>query len=225
MFPAYLLSDPGFWSFSVLYVIVVRYFVKFCVKMLRKIGTPPTVAQVLPTWLLFLFAYLLIEQFFHQAEHVTQIYQFQILGLAPTSSRGFVWFLDDEWNHFVFNGLYFGGLIIVFTIIIKALNRQQTVRSIANVGFIYGFFVLEGWHMVEHTYRIMQHVQGLCDQCAGILDPLTGINRLYLHFFFNLFALLMPAVAYSWFGVTAELKRRFGFSMKKLLPLKLLKRS
>lgn len=216
MVPFYLLSDPGFWSFAVLYVLTVRYFVKVCVWLLRKIGTPPAVVRTLPTWLLVLFAYLLVEQFFHQAEHVTQIYQFRILGLAPTSSRGFAWFLDDEWNHFIFNGLYFTGLLVVFIIMIKALTRQHIQRNIANVGFIYAFFALEGWHMVEHTYRIIQHVQGLCDQCAGILDPATGINRLYLHFLFNLLALLLPAVAYSWYGVTAELKCRFAFTIKKI---------
>ncbi len=222
MFPLYLFTDLGFWSFAVLYVLIVRYFVKVCVWLLHKIGTPPTVVRTLPTWIHILFAFLLVEQFFHQAEHVTQIYQFRILGLAPTSSRGFLWFLDDEWNHFVFNGLYFTGLLLVFAVMIRALIRQHVQRNVANVGFIYAFLILEGWHMVEHTVRIVQHVQGLCDQCPGILDPLTGINRLYLHFFFNLFALLLPSVSFVWYGVTAELKRRFTSRTKKIAPLRFL---
>lgn len=216
MFPAYLLTDPGFWLFALFYVISVRLITKLSVWSLKKAGTPPTIAKTLPLPVVILFSYLLLEQFFHQAEHVTQMYQFRVLGLAPSSSRGFVWFLDDEWNHFIFNGLYFTGLIVVFTYLLGHLRRIGVPKTFANVGFIYMFFILEGWHMVEHTYRIIHHVQGLCDQCAGIVDTATGIDRLTLHFFFNFAALLLPTVTYAWFGIFSRITP--SLQWRKLLP-------
>ncbi len=146
------------------------------------------------------------------------MYQFRFLGMPSAESHGFVWFLDDEWNHFTFNGLYLSGLIVVFTMVFRAMKKAGVKKDWAHTGFMYAFLWMEGWHMVEHTYRIVHHAQGLCDQCAGILDPLTGINRLTLHFWFNFLALILPAVVYMWFAVPALLAPRVKAFLPRLRP-------
>jgi hypothetical protein len=150
---------------------------------------------------------LIIEQFFHEAEHVAQMYQFTFLGMSADTAHGFLWFLDDEWNHFTFNALYFVGTLFVFSQLLRGLDRAGIKRKIAHTGYMLVFFVLEGWHMCEHTYRIIHHIQGLCDECSGIIDTLTGIDRITLHFWLNFFALLFPVAVYMWYGMPALLRR------------------
>lgn len=205
MFPSYLLDDSGFWLFSAFYAVSVVVCTALAAGGLRLIAKPPRITEHIPYWVAILFSLLLIEQFFHQAEHITQMYQFGFLGMPANQSHGFVWFLDDEWNHFVFNAIYMTGMSTVFFFLIRGLWRTRQHFSVVHLSFIVVFLAMEGWHCVEHTWRIIQHVQGLCDQCAGILDPLTGINRLLIHFWFNFLALILPAVVYVWFGVPAIL--------------------
>lgn len=201
MFPAYLLNDPGFWLFCLLYVIAVAVTVELVLIPHRRIAKKPVIEGLMPAAVVLLFTYLIVEQFFHQAEHITQMYQFQFLGIPARDAHGFVWFFDDEWNHFTFNGLYLTGLCVVFYFLYRAMRQARIPRTLPYIGLMVAFLIIEGWHMVEHTYRIIHHVQGLCDQCEGILDPLTGINRLLIHFWFNYIALLLPAAMYVWFGL------------------------
>lgn len=209
MFPIQYLGQIDFWVFTIFYIFSVYGAVQLILMVPRKSNTPPRFHLGLPKWVMPLFTLLLIEQFFHQAEHVTQMYQFKVIGLAASDAHGFVWFLDEEWNHFVFNTVYFFGLVAVFGMILQALNKNGITKSWANVGFIYAFLIWEGWHIVEHTYRIIHHVQGLCDQCAGILDPVTGIDRLVIHFWLNFVALTLPAAVYVWYGFPEMLRRYF----------------
>src|ERR1700676_2912195 len=78
MFPAYLLTDPGFWSFAALYVVSAIVVIYLLVWPYRRFATSPNSSGhlPLPRWLPIFFTLLLMYQFFHQAEHVTQMYQF-----------------------------------------------------------------------------------------------------------------------------------------------------
>ncbi len=214
MFPTYLLTDSGFWWFSFLYMVGVAVIVGILLLLQRYLSVPPQVGKHIPIFISVLFTYLVIEQFFHQAEHVAQMYQFAFLNIPAHDAHGFVWFLDEEWNHFIFNSLYFTGVIVVFIYLLRALKKSGIRKTAAHVGFIVIFSIWEGWHMIEHTYRIIHHVQGLCDECSGIIDQWFGINRLVLHFWFNFFALVFPMVVYIWYGVPsgifAVIRKRFG---------------
>lgn len=216
MFPTALLTDTGFWGFSALYTVSVATVTTLVVWMLSRFSVMPSIENHIPKWVAILFTILIIEQFFHQAEHVTQMYQFQFLGIQARDAHGFVWFLDDEWNHFTFNAIYMTGIVTVFIYLMRGLYRAKIAFTAINLVFIVLFFAMEGWHIVEHTYRIIQHVQGLCDQCAGILDPLTGINRLVIHFWLNFFALMMPAVVYVWYRIPQMTFARFRIKTRLL---------
>ncbi len=204
MFPSYLLVDRGFWLFTIFYVVSIGVATALIVLPCKRMFSRPT-AGTLPSFVVPLFSGLLLYQFFHQAEHVTQMYQFQFLGFSTQEAHGFVWFLDDEWNHFVFNVGYMIGMSTVFSQLLRSLKRQGIAYSVGSIGLIVAFLVMESWHCIEHTYRILQHVQGTCVNCVGIVDGLFNVNRLVYHFWMNFFALVLPLSVYVWYG----LHRRF----------------
>lgn len=208
MFPTYLFSDSGFWIFSVLYAGSVALSTFICVWIMKKLGKQPAVQAAIPRWAAILFLLLIIYQFFHQAEHVSQMYQFKFLGMPSSESHGIVWFADDEWNHFLFNLGYFSLMWLVFAKLLKALRISGVQRTLLNIIVIYSFLIMEGWHVIEHTYRIINHVQGVCEFCSGIADSILGINRLLYHFWMNFLALLMPLLVFFWYGVPGALKKK-----------------
>ena len=205
MFPAELFTDRGFWLFTAFYVASV-FIASFILQRLTGRTRVEGVASRLGVFIVVLFSLLLVYQFFHQAEHVTQMYQFQFLGFSSHDAHGFVWFLDDEWNHFVFNVGYLIGITTVFVALFRGLKKAGVPYTFGTIGLMVIFLVFEGWHVVEHTYRITHHVQGLCDECAGIIDSTFGVNRLVLHFWLNFFALAFPAAVYMQCGIFGRLK-------------------
>jgi len=214
MFPKYLFTDLGFWFFTLLYTMGVGITVFLLLWPTQRGATRPPVQAARPKGLAIAFGLLLIYQFFHQAEHVTQMYQFEFLGLPSQEAHGIVWFLDEEWNHFIFNLGYTIGIGTVFGFLLRALARTQTPRTAANVGYMLVFLALEGWHLVEHTYRIIHHMQGLCSSCPGILDSWTSIDRLVLHFWFNYVALVLPAAVFVWYRFPVPVLQRFTSAVK-----------
>jgi hypothetical protein len=216
--PSYLLSDTGFWFFTVFYVVSVGIATALIVLPSRRMFARPAIG-VLPGFVLPLFTVLLVYQFFHQAEHVTQMYQFQFLGFTVQESHGFVWFLDEEWNHFVFNVGYMLGIGVIFSFLMRALKRDGIPYSVGSIGLMVVFLVMEGWHCVEHTYRLLHHIQGLCVTCSGIVDGFFGINRLLYHFWMNFLALVLPLAVYVWFGLH---RRIAGALQRKTAPAPLL---
>lgn len=205
MLPIYLFSDPGFWLFSLIYTAGVAIGTALLVWPIRQLSQRPRVNRAVPISIAILFVVVLIYQFFHQAEHVTQMYQFRFLGFSAQEAHGIVWFLDDEWNHFVFNLGYTIFVTVLFAFLFRALHKTRTPWKISHVGYMLAFLVLEGWHLVEHTYRIIHHVQGLCDQCPGIIDTAFDINRLVLHFWLNFFALILPAAVFVWYRIPEQI--------------------
>jgi hypothetical protein len=201
MFPSYLLTDPAFWLFATLYVVSVLFASFLLVAPQWKFVKRPEILHSLPRFVPYLFTGLLIYQFFHQAEHVTQMYQFAFLGFRAADAHGFVWFFDLEWNHFIFNFGYMIGVSIVLCAILRALKKNGLGYSFAHTWAIFAFLIMEAWHLVEHTYRLSHHIRGICDSCPGIIDTVTGVDRLLLHFWLNFFALTLPAAVYIWFGL------------------------
>ncbi len=219
MFPAYLLADRGFWLFALLYVISVGIATALLILVSKRMFARPTLGR-LPKGIVPLFSALLVYQFFHQAEHVTQMYQFQFLGFTSEEAHGFVWFLDEEWNHFFFNLGYMIGVSLVFNSLLKSITKTGASIGAGAAGVMTVFLAMESWHLVEHTYRIMQHVQGLCEVCSGIVDGNFNVNRLAYHFWLNFFALVLPLTVYVWYGIHRHLLSWFGAGQRRLLARK-----
>lgn len=121
------------------------------------------------------------------------MYQHFFLNLTVLHSHGAIFFLDLEWNHFLFNTIY---CICLWAVIISGRWYRKENRDIFPF-FSYALFAgvtVETWHVIEHTVRIYQHVQSGCEPCMGIIGPYTDV--IYLHGAYNLLSLVLPFVAY-----------------------------
>ena len=136
------------------------------------------------------------------------MYQFSTLGLSASESHGIIWFLDFEWNHFVFNMGYLAGLIAITVFIVRGLKKSNQKINALVLSPVIVMMVLEGWHCIEHSLRIYRHITTGCEPCAGIVDVAFGITQLKLHFWFNFFALILPIVSVLWYGMHTRFLRR-----------------
>jgi len=136
----------------------------------------------------------LVLQSLHEIEHIAQFYQHWWLGLGAQEAHGILFFLDVEWNHFIFNAVYFFLLAVIFFFLLFYPEfrsiRQQRIGRIAFGFFVFGF-LLQGYHVIEHTVRMGQFFQLGCTPCPGILG--WYIDLVYLHFTINSATLLLPA--------------------------------
>lgn len=203
--PLYLFDDWRYWAFLVLYVFVTVRIVRWARDGGRiadgTMKRPPAGATAAS-----LFFVAIAYQTAHHLEHVSQIYQYWYLGLPAPTSRGIIFFLDLEWNHFIFDTVLF------FLLYAGALSLRRAYRKagmrLSGIGrFLLGSaLVVQGWHAIEHTYRITRHVQWGCEPCAGIMDQLFGIRLIYLHFWFNVLALTLPLMVFAWYGMRRDMR-------------------
>ena len=141
------------------------------------------------------FLVALIIQFFHWIEHVAQVYQHWWLGLSIKESHGILFFLDLEWNHLIFNTLYFVLLMIVW----QKIRHSTSFGGNNFAKYILGGGVLiQGYHTIEHLVRIVQYFKIGCTPCRGILG--WYIDGVYLHFAFNTIVLVLPLIAFCLLG-------------------------
>jgi hypothetical protein len=163
----------------------------------------------------YVFAAAMLAQTLHYSEHVVQLYQHAVLGLSISQSHGLVYFLDFEWNHFVFNSAYFLALGVVF-LQCKFYQIREPAGGVrfASLAFTTGFFV-QGYHVIEHSVRIVQFYQTGCTPCPGILG--RYFDGVYLHFLFNSVVYVLPLIAFIAYGFHVRLKYPFS-GRAKLLP-------
>lgn len=135
----------------------------------------------------------LLVQTFHEIEHIAQFYQRWWLGAGPQEAHGILFFLDVEWNHFVFNALYFLLLAwVLFFLLFDPQFQSLGQRHIGRVGlgFFVSGFLIQGYHVFEHTVRMGQFFQLGCTPCPGILG--WYFDLVYLHLTLNSATLLLP---------------------------------
>jgi hypothetical protein len=128
-----------------------------------------------------------VAQTLHMIEHSVQMYQHVVLGLPTKLANGLLFFLDLEWNHFIFNALYLVFLaIILVRMRLWSLIRLDKEAIIPNI-FIAGF-AIQSYHLVEHTYRMYEFLTIGCTPCTGILGKF--FNMVHFHFLLNVAAYL-----------------------------------
>lgn len=135
----------------------------------------------------------LLLQTFHEMEHIAQFYQRWWLGVGPQEAHGILFFLDVEWNHFIFNALYFPLLaVILFFLLFYPEFRSMRQRRMGRIelGFFVLAFLLQGYHVIEHTVRMGQFFRLGCTPCPGILG--WYFDLVYLHFAINTVTWLLP---------------------------------
>mgnify|MGYP000732668944 CR=1 FL=1 len=202
--PLYLFGDMRYWLFFGVYTAATIMFVVGARWVARKrdAKTPFPLRDVSAAAAIVLFNGL-AYQIAHHTEHLTQIYQYWYLHLRAMSSKGIIFFLDLEWNHFIFDMGYFWLLFVAFLL----FYRRWKARGHWVDGF--GMFlwsstlIIQGWHAIEHTVRIIRHVQLRCEPCAGVADVVFNVPLIPLHFWFNVFALTLPLMAFFYYRMDA----------------------
>ncbi len=150
-------------------------------------------AEHVPVWTVWVFTSALMYQIMHSLEHIIQMYQHFFYKIISLHSHGALFYLDLEWNHFVFNSLYVLALWSAFYF--GGWYRRDMRRAYpwaANLLLI--GCIIETWHVTEHSFRIYQHMLSGCEPCLGILG--NAANLIYLHGTYNILSLLFPLAAY-----------------------------
>ncbi|MGH2747808.1 MAG: right-handed parallel beta-helix repeat-containing protein [Actinomycetota bacterium] len=136
-------------------------------------------------------------QSFHMLEHVIQFYRVHMEGVPSRGALvGSV--VDTEWVHFTYNALVLGGLVALLV-----LRRRGWTPSGMNpaVGdrLILASALLQGYHVVEHSLKVTQHVLTEAKVNPGLLG--NHFDLVLLHFGLNAaiyLAFIAGAIAYLW---------------------------
>lgn len=119
-------------------------------------------------------------QTFHMLEHGLQVYRVHFDGVP---SRGGIVGpgVEAEWIHFTYN------LLVLSTLVLVASARRQGWNGAAHRradGLLAGAVVLQGYHVVEHGVKVVQHVASGAKVNPGIAGQ--WIDLVWLHFGINL---------------------------------------
>jgi hypothetical protein len=136
-----------------------------------------------------LFTLLLLAQTGHLLEHVWQMVQIHLLGLAGSDARGVVGQLDIEWAHFVWNA----GVVGILGVLL--IHHRSN-------GWLVGACAFAAWHLVEHDVIMMSFLATGIPGSPGLLAAGGSIggglplSRPDLHFVYNVVETAAIAVAF-----------------------------
>jgi hypothetical protein len=134
---------------------------------------------------LTVFLALVLFQGFHELEHITQVVQIYVLGIA--NGAGLVGSLVNvEPLHFAYNTLYLGLLIAVFVLLGLHEDGPRAVGPLVT-GLITFALAFQMWHELEHVFKLVQYFAlgvngtgGVFGLGPGAVFPLVPIPLLHL---------------------------------------------
>ena len=117
---------------------------------------------------------------FHMLEHVVQVYQVYV---AQTEGHSGLLgaLLDTEWVHFIYNAAVLSFLLWMWRVVSRSASGAW---SHAAATYVLAALLLQGYHMVEHTAKIAQHLASGLDPAPGLLGGVVGL--VWFHFGINL---------------------------------------
>ena len=131
--------------------------------LLRHVSGLPLAAVMLLT--------ALAVQLGHQAEHVAQVVQAKVQGVAAAHGLAGQ-ALDNEWVHVGFNS----ALLVALAVAAWGYRARPSKLLVAAVA-------VQAYHQVEHLAKIVQHVTSGATPAPGILGH--GADLVWLHFWIN----------------------------------------
>ncbi len=173
------LTDPEnlYLVIPVILIIVFLLAMKFRRSPLAPIAKPgPTYAIVA-----FAFAMFLIQSF-HMLEHYAQVFQKFTLGIK--GPHGLIGQIDLEWVHFTYNVAVFIAMVGLFYA--AEFHRRDGWPWVKNTSLATVFtagVVIQGYHVIEHVVRIIQHIQTGIQGTPGILGYI--LDPVLLHYYLN----------------------------------------
>jgi hypothetical protein len=137
---------------------------------------------------LLLFTAVVVIQGIHVVEHVIQLAQVYVFGVADDDALGFLGYLiqfngTEEWLHLGFNSSY---LLALYALALLMRRHVPVPIPVWAFGvFLAGGVGLESWHMVEHSVIIANVIKNSGCPCPGIGDVALGVTDTQLHFVYN----------------------------------------
>jgi hypothetical protein len=133
------------------------------------------------------FGALVAIQGVHMVEHVIQLAQVTVFGVAEEDALGLLGYVlaiqgTEEWLHLGFNGTYLLGLLAV---VVPLWRRVPSVLPMSAFVIFASGVALETWHAAEHAVIISNVIANDGCPCPGIVDTRAGISDTYLHFGYN----------------------------------------
>jgi hypothetical protein len=144
----------------------------------------------------------------HEAEHVAQVAQKDVLGAScPNDCRGLLGFMFDvEWVHAAYND----SLLVLLVAIVLAyrmwLPEWRRTSAVGWWALLLGVFLIQGYHVVEHSIKLAQWLDnghrsptpGLLGQ---VLPPPSGHNFSLIELHFTINTLVLVCVLVGYFGL------------------------
>lgn len=129
---------------------------------------------IVPVILVFLFI-----QSFHMLEHVIQLVRVHGHGVPGRGGlAGQV--VDNEWAHFAYNAVVLAGMIAIGWFRSRGWRPARTAWGDRLLG---ATVLLQGYHLVEHSTKLIQHIGDGVKVAPGILG--NQFDLVYLHFGIN----------------------------------------
>lgn len=146
---------------------------------MRRFVRRPIVEKVLP-WMPAVIVAGLVVQGFHMFEHGLQVYRVYFDGVP---SRGGLagQFVENEWVHFTYNAAVLGFLGFMGW---ARLSGWRPNLGRTGDGFLAAAIALQSYHVVEHTFKVVQHITTGAKVNPGILGG--KLDLVWLHYGINL---------------------------------------
>ena len=152
-----------------------------------------------------IFTVAIIIQSFHFVEHLAQFNQHFFQGLSIVESNGLIDSLNVEWVHWVYNLSYFGLLLFLFQKL-KVRKLQDKTNGHKVFALVFGLSViLQGYHLLEHSVRMIQWTTTDCISCSGITG--SFVDGIALHFIINFLVFVYPLAFYIKLAISKKEKR------------------
>ena len=144
-------------------------------------------------------AALTVVQGAHMVEHVVQLAQVTVLGVADDDALGLLGYVvqfngTEEWLHLGYNATFALGLYALILPLWRAIPAG--LPAWAFWVFAAGCVWLETWHMVEHGVIIAGVLEHGGCPCPGIGDAALGVTDTVLHFGYNAIATACLAIVF-----------------------------
>lgn len=133
-----------------------------------------------------IFVTAVIVQSLHMVEHIGQVTQKFVL--HSDRAHGFIGRLDLEWVHLLYNTALLAPLYVLLLWGSTHLRRHRAFNVFLAV------VLLQGYHLVEHVTKVVQHIETGTQGTPGILGHVIPV--IWLHFLFNLIVLALLLIPF-----------------------------
>ena len=153
----------------------------------------------------YMFVATVVIQTLHMVEHVAQVFQKFVLDFPY--AHGLIGSLDLEQVHFTFNLMYLGALIYVTLGWLNFGSRVCRYGQEKMLGaLLIATVVVQGYHMVEHSARLVQFLNTGLQGTPGLLGG--QFDGVVFHAAMNTVVYLPAVVVFVCSGMHKQIFKR-----------------